>query len=245
MARSGGSVRMGPISLFTLVITLCLAVMAMLAYTTAQAERSLTLRQANATTDLYTNETAAQEFLALLDSQLVGLQDSYEADDPDAVEEAVQWAADATGRAADEDGASAASNGKRTASATASNDAWAKDRQASNTGSTTSQQDSDTAANEAPVDPFANAPEVINIFTLAPAEALQTAGVVGAIDTDNAVLGVHGEFTTDNGRLLDIVLMIRDDGTYEILCWKATTVWEDQGSGETLWTGSAGNPNNE
>ena len=40
MARNQGSVRMGPVSLFTLVIILCLAVLAVLAVTTAQACRS-------------------------------------------------------------------------------------------------------------------------------------------------------------------------------------------------------------
>ena len=44
MAKSRGSVRMGPISLFALIIILCLAVMAVLAVTTAQASYTLTQR---------------------------------------------------------------------------------------------------------------------------------------------------------------------------------------------------------
>lgn len=62
--RAGGEVRMGPISLFALVVALCLAVMAVLAVTTARASSSLAERQAAFTADDYANEAVAQELLA-------------------------------------------------------------------------------------------------------------------------------------------------------------------------------------
>lgn len=71
MAKTHGSVRIGPISLLTLVIVLCLAVMAVLTIATAQASSNLTQRQANATTTLYGDEVAGQSFVAALDSFLV------------------------------------------------------------------------------------------------------------------------------------------------------------------------------
>lgn len=64
-ARAGTTgVRMGPISLFALVVALCLAVMAVLAVTTARASSALAERQAAFTADDYANEAVAAEVLA-------------------------------------------------------------------------------------------------------------------------------------------------------------------------------------
>lgn len=71
MAKTHGSVRIGPISLLTLVIVLCLAVMAVLTVATAQASLNLTQRQANATSTLYGDELAGQRFVAATDAYLV------------------------------------------------------------------------------------------------------------------------------------------------------------------------------
>lgn len=65
-----GSVRMGPISIFTLVIVICLAVMATLAVTTAHADAALAKRQAAFTADDYANERLGQAFLAEADAAL-------------------------------------------------------------------------------------------------------------------------------------------------------------------------------
>ncbi|MEG2024523.1 MAG: S4A5 electrogenic sodium bicarbonate cotransporter 4 [Gordonibacter sp.] len=69
-----GSVRIGPISLFTLIITLCLAVMAVLSVTTAQATYVAAERQALFTSDTYANERAAQEFTAKVDAALASVR---------------------------------------------------------------------------------------------------------------------------------------------------------------------------
>ena len=66
--RGRGSVRIGPISLFALVIILCLAVMAVLSVTTAQATYAAAERQASFTADTYANERAGQEFAADIDA---------------------------------------------------------------------------------------------------------------------------------------------------------------------------------
>lgn len=70
MARPHGSVRIGPISLFTLIIILCLAVLAALSITTARAELSITERQAATTTETYQLEVQGQEFVAAVDGAL-------------------------------------------------------------------------------------------------------------------------------------------------------------------------------
>ena len=58
---------MGPVSLFALVVALCLAVMAVLAVTTARASMALAERQAAFTADDYANEAVGQELLAVAD----------------------------------------------------------------------------------------------------------------------------------------------------------------------------------
>ena len=60
MAKPHGSVRIGPISLFTLIIVLCLAVLTVLSVTTSLAELSTTERQAATTTETYQLESVGQ-----------------------------------------------------------------------------------------------------------------------------------------------------------------------------------------
>lgn len=62
------NVRMGPLALFTLTSVICLAVLAVLAVSTANATMALAQRRADATTQLYLDEAAAQAFLASLDT---------------------------------------------------------------------------------------------------------------------------------------------------------------------------------
>ncbi len=63
-------VRIGSISIFALMIVICLAVLAVLAFSTASASLTMAQRQATATTELYLDEVAAQEFLANVDALL-------------------------------------------------------------------------------------------------------------------------------------------------------------------------------
>lgn len=60
-------VRIGPISVFALIIIICMAVLAVLTLSTANASLVLSQRQAVATQELYLNETAAQAFVAEVD----------------------------------------------------------------------------------------------------------------------------------------------------------------------------------
>lgn len=152
MTTSGrGSVRIGPISLFALVIILCLAVMAVLSVTTAQATYAAAERQADFTADTYANERSAQEFTANVDAVL---------------------------------------------------------------SSTRSSGDSVTEALAAVERAFPNEAKI-----------------------DGST--IKAEFTTDSGRTLAIELEVNADATYTITSWKATTLWTENGAGETLWSGAA------
>ena len=70
MAKPHGSVRSGPISLFTLSIVLCLAVLTVLSVTTSLAELSTTERQAATTTETYQPEFVGQQSVADVDAAL-------------------------------------------------------------------------------------------------------------------------------------------------------------------------------
>lgn len=74
MSKERGSVRIGPVSIFALVIILCLSVLAVLSISTANAGWALAQRQASYTADLYDNEQAGQRFLMSMDDQLAKIR---------------------------------------------------------------------------------------------------------------------------------------------------------------------------
>lgn len=194
MARSRGSVRMGPVSLFTLIIILCLAVMAVLSVTTAQATYSFTQRQAAATADGYLNERAAQELVAGVDAELAGVRAAGGGQEAAvaAVEAALPELADGIAAEASAGTGDAAGSGTGTS--------------AGATGG---------------------------------AGSAAAAGRSITVTFSVADAAVQAHFATASGRCLDIELSIRDDATYQIEAWKATTLWNDEAAGETLWSGSA------
>lgn len=63
-------VRIGSISVFALVVIICLAVLAVLSLSTANASLTMSQRQADALAQQYLGERAAQEFMAGLDDEL-------------------------------------------------------------------------------------------------------------------------------------------------------------------------------
>lgn len=69
MSPQGGSIRIGPISIFTLIAVICLAVLSVLAITTASASLNMAKLQATSMTQQYTAENAAQSFLAQVDER--------------------------------------------------------------------------------------------------------------------------------------------------------------------------------
>lgn len=76
--RNSG-VRIGPITILVFVITLCIAVLATLAVTTARANSASTQRQIAFTNDVYANETAAQTMLSLVDAAAINGPSGVEA----------------------------------------------------------------------------------------------------------------------------------------------------------------------
>lgn len=68
--ETSGSVRMGPVTLISLVVILCLAVLAVLTVNTARANSAQAQRQQEFATSTYSNEFAAQRFLSDVDLAL-------------------------------------------------------------------------------------------------------------------------------------------------------------------------------
>lgn len=74
--RQGDKVRIGPVSVITLIAVICMAVLAVLAASTSTATATISARQANANQLLYLNESAAQEFVAGVDDALASVHAS-------------------------------------------------------------------------------------------------------------------------------------------------------------------------
>ena len=66
-ASHEGDLGIGMISIFALIVILCMAVLSVLAVSTAHSSLVLSQRQASSTQELYLNETAAQTFVAGLE----------------------------------------------------------------------------------------------------------------------------------------------------------------------------------
>lgn len=69
-SKSHGSVRIGPLSLLSLIIILCLAVMAVLSLSTAKAELNITRHQSETVRQTYRAQNAGEAFLYFLDLTL-------------------------------------------------------------------------------------------------------------------------------------------------------------------------------
>ena len=208
MARPHGSVRIGPISLFTLIIILCLAVLAVISITTARAELSITERQAATTTETYQLEVQGQEFVAAVDGALASRDE--------AALEAVLAEYGIAVTAAAGDAAAAASAGAEGV------EAIADDTGAAPAGETI--EDETPSGGTAPA-----AGTTIYDDDGGP-------GAVTASGTFDGEL-ISVTFTMESGRTLAAVLRVNDNGTYTIEQWKTTTQWTDDGAGENLWLG--------
>lgn len=84
MAREKGSVRIGPVSVFALVVILGLAVLAVLSAATAQASHTEAQAQADFTRSSYVNDAAAAQALADIDAALADAALAQEAAAADA-----------------------------------------------------------------------------------------------------------------------------------------------------------------
>lgn len=151
-------VRIGTISVFALVVLISLAVLAVLALSTANASLVMSERQAQAMTELYLDERAAQEFVAGADALL----------------------------------AEARATGSGT--------------NAGRTGARAVQDSLDKLCADA------------------------RAATGGKVRASASVDGqeITAEFACDNGRLLNIVLVVRDNGTYRVDKWKMFAVQNEE-----------------
>lgn len=73
-APKGARVRIGPASLFTLVIIVCLSVLAVLAASTANATYAMSARMGTATQEYYLDDAAGQVIVAGIDETLAGVR---------------------------------------------------------------------------------------------------------------------------------------------------------------------------
>lgn len=164
MARNQGSVRMGPTSLFALVIILCMVTLSVLCVATAQASYKMSERQAQATTAAYDNERAAQVWMAAI-GEGAGLAEA----DRQAMREAASVSVDSE--------------------------------------------------------------------LLTAAQAIESANAGDLLQASSFVSGAKAQFQTDSGRVLDVVLGVRPDGSLQVLRWSMTAVLAEEPVQENLWSG--------
>lgn len=70
MNKRASNIRIGPISVITLISILILAALAMLCFTTTRANYTMANRQADSTNQTYMLDACAQTFLSSIDSEL-------------------------------------------------------------------------------------------------------------------------------------------------------------------------------
>ncbi len=240
MSTSHGSVRMGPISLFTLLVVLCLAVMAVLSVTTSQATYVLAQRQANATVALYANEAAAQNLVAHIDETLEQLRTQGQSGTQarTALEAVLpQYCVDAQRAGIDALMVAEQAQWKSLDERRRDKEQWAYlDERAQ---SSTISEPSSESGSQGGAD--RNTTGTTELFVNAHLDSAQNimaaAGIVGT--QLDIVDGVYAAFETGDGRKLEIIVGIHNDATYEILAWKSSTLFTGEGDTETFWTGES------
>lgn len=234
MAKPHGSVRIGPISLFALIIILCLAVLAVLSVTTARAELSTTERQAATTMETYQLESVAQQFVAEVDAVLAtegraGLEAMLPG-------YGVAVEAGATEEIAGTDPVGASSRSPSDEGVAA---VEADDQEAAPTEDATGEVIDDEGAATETIADETPAGEAIADDGASDGEAVVTLDGSGPITEsgtfDGTLLSIT--FSMESGRTLAVVLRINDNDTYTIEQWKTTTQWTDDGTGANLWLG--------
>lgn len=206
-SRRVSSVRMGPASILTLVIVICLAVLGVLTAATASANSNMANRQAQFVADDYANETAGQIFYAQADDIVAGIHAQGGSVDDAAAAlntalplliETVSSQIESNDTVDDDTTASQTEN-----SSNASDDA------ASSDGATASQAESGTTAT-----------------------TISTPTISAEMQGNTLLLHVKAA----SGRCLDARFAITADVTLSVERWGATTAWVADDT-DILWTG--------
>lgn len=219
MAREKGSVRIGPVSVFALVVILGLAVLAVLSAATAHASYTEAQAQANFTRSAYVNDAAAAQALADIDAALAKAASAREVTTVDA-----EWGdADATA-------AMSAEN------AEAENDSGSTRGEQ---GAANAEQDAESAAPSASEASAVSAPD-LDAAMEAVSAVLPQGQVADGCTAESSVDGasVYMTFSTEDGRTLDVELTVRDDLTYSLERWAVTTAWNQEPEETKLWQSS-------
>ena len=219
MAREKGSVRIGPVSVFALVVILGLAVLAVLSAATAHASYTEAQAQADFTRSAYVNDAAAAQALADIDAALAKTASAREVTTVDA-----EWGdADATA-------AMSAEN------AEAENDSGSTRGEQ---GAANAEQDAESAAPSASEASAVSAPD-LDAAMEAVSAVLPRGQVADGCTAESSVNGasVRMTFSTEDGRTLDVELTVRDDLTYSLERWAVTTAWNQEPEETKLWQSS-------
>ncbi len=202
-------VRIGAISVFALVALICLSVLAVLALSTANASLTMSQRQAVAMQELYLAETSAQEFLAGVDAVLAESREEANQSDGTGVIFSTPESTGAMTVAQDEQGNALFDENKVKVVVEDGEDA--------------------SSAGEA-------AAKVVNAQLKRICNQARDT-VDGKVQVMASVVGnkLYGEFSCENGRVLNIIVTVRNNATYRIDKWKMSAVQnEEEPQGQLL-----------
>lgn len=214
MAREKGSVRIGPVSVFALVVILGLAVLAVLSAATAQASHTEAQAQADFTRSAYVNDAAAAQALADIDTALADAASAVNAGGQD-----------------DKTAASAGVTGLESSADPAQGNR--------STRSDEGEQDNASAAAESTTAAASATASARNLDAAmgAVAAVLPQGQLDNGCTAESSVDGtaVHMIFSTEDGRTLDVELTICEDLTYSLERWSVTTEWNQEPDETKLW----------
>lgn len=226
MAREKGSVRIGPVSVFALVVILGLAVLAVLSAATAHASYTEAQAQADFTRSAYVNDAAAAQALADIDAALAKAASAREVTTVDA-----EWGdADATAAMSAENAEAENDSGSTRGEQGAAN---------AEQGAANAEQGAESAASPAAESSAASAPD-LDAAMAAVSAVLPQGQVADGCTAESSVDGasVYMTFSTEDGRTLDVELTVRNDFTYSLERWAVTTAWNQEPEETKLWQSS-------
>ena len=229
------SMRMGTISLFALIITICLAIMSMLSYSTASSQYLFAIRQAQTVDMNAYNNRVAQKYVSYLAQTLYDYKannTSLNNPNTSSVLNDLESNANSTGVIIDNQQIdreqTTIEQGNVETNIENENVEQSAIEQRSNINTTTRPEQNISLHNYIQQHIADVESKTFNDFN----QSNQTYNTDITSSYDNGIITAH--FISDNRITLEIKIEINDNATYTINSWKTGVVWEE-GNEETLW----------
>ena len=241
-AESAVRVRMGPLSIFALVIVISLAVLSALTLSTAHASLSLAQRQANAVSEKYLAEQAGSVFVAEVDAALAQWREAPAGQGAGSAVQAAEQQGEQVGtQAAEQQGVaeSARAAEQQGEQPGVAESAQAAEQQGEQPGVAESAQAAEQQGEQPGAQPAGQgAGSAVQAAEQALAGACEAVRQrVSGVSATASMEGdaISAELVTKGGQTLQMLLSVQDDGTYRVDAWVMGGVHnEEQPQGQLL-----------